>query len=233
MDGAVIEKRPLSNRQRRLQRQSKPRAVVRHDMPEVVRPQVMETRHLIEPENLRWFVLCVESSKEETLIGVLDRMGIPAAIPTLQKERVRRGRVFRWRAPVASGYILIGFPGTARIMWHELTQFRMVYSPLRDDQGNAMQVPWECPYMRKGAVRDGGVKALLADFDAIRKGAAKYVRNHPAWEADQNVRVQDGPFTGFEGKVQQVVNGSAIVLLNILGRQTPANMPLEHIVRAA
>ena len=229
----VTEKRPLSNRQRRMARMGKAKAVVRNDMPEVIRPQVMETRHLIEPENLRWFVLCVESTKEETLIGVFDRMGIPAAIPTLQKERVRRGKVFRWRAPVASGYILIGFPGTARIMWHELTQFRMVYTPLRDDQGNAMQVPWECPVIHKGVVRDGGVQALLADFDAIRKGAAKYVRARPAFEANDNVRVQDGPFAGHVGKMQAVVGGRATILLNILGQLTPASMPLEQIVKAA
>lgn len=223
----------MSNRQRRIKRKAQPAPVIRDGLTEVVRPQMMETRHLIEPENLRWFVLRVESTKEETLISVLDRKGIPAAIPTIQKERVRRGKIFRWRAPVASGYILIGFPGTARIMWHELTQFRMVYHPLRDDQGNAMQVPWVCPYVDKGVIKDGGVKALLSDFDAIRKGAAKYLRGHAAFEANDNVRVQDGPFTGFEGKVQEVDGNAAIVLLNILGRQTPANMPVEHIVRAA
>jgi transcription antitermination factor NusG len=193
----------------------------------------METRHLIEPENLRWFVLRVESTKEETLIGVMDRMGIPAAIPTVHKERVRRGKVFRWRAPVASGYVLIGFPGTARIPWWEITQYRIVYSPLRDDQGNPVQVPWECPIMVKGVVKDGGVKTLLADFEAIRKGAAKYIRARPAFDANDNVRVQDGPFEGHFGKVQEVVGGSATILLNILGRQTPASMPLDHIIKAA
>ena len=229
----VTEKRPLSNRQRRIARMGKAKAAVRHDMPEVIRPQVMETRHLIEPENLRWFVLRVESQKEEALIRVMDLLGIPAAIPTVQKERVRRGKILRWRAPVASGYVLIGFPGTARIMWHEITRFRIVYTPLRDHQDNPVQVPWECTYSDRSVMRDGGVKTLLTDFEAVRVGAAKYLRARPAFEANDNVRVQAGPFEGHQGKVQEVVGGAAIVLLNILGRQTPANMPLEHIVRAA
>ena len=55
----------------------------------------------------------------------------------------------------------------------------------------------------------------------------------PAFEANDNVRVQDGPFAGHVGKMQAVVGGRATILLNILGQQTPANMPVEHIVRAA
>jgi transcription antitermination factor NusG len=223
----------LSNRQRKIRRQRSVQPVRQQNMPEVVRPQMMETRFLIEPENLRWFVLCVESTSEEALIRVMDLVGVPAAIPTVAKERVRRGKVFRWRAPVASGYVLIGFPGTATIPWWEIKRFRIVYDPLRDDQGNPVQVPWECTYNDKGTIREGGVKTLLADFEAIRIGAAKYVRSRPTFEANDAVRVQDGPFRGFEGKVQEIVGGAAIVLLNILGRQTPANMPLEQIVRAA
>lgn len=231
--GAVLEKRPLSNRQRRLQRRDRVQPVVHSGLTEVIRPQLMETRHLIEPENLRWYVLQVKSQKEEALIHVMDLVGIPAAIPTVPKERIRRGKVFRWRAPVASGYVLIGFPGTARIPWHEIVRFQIVYDPLRDDQGCPVQVPWECSYMDDGKLKDGGVRTLLADLQAVRIGAAKYARARPMFEPNDYVRVQDGPFTGFEGKVQQVIGNAAIVLLNMLGRQTPANMPLEQIVRAA
>jgi len=230
---AVTEKRPLSNRQRRIARQGKARTLHRPPAQEVVRHQVMETRHLIEPENLRWFVLRVESQKEQALIRVMDLLGIPAAIPTVQKQRTRRGKLHKWRAPVASGYVLIGFPGTARIMWHEITRFAIVYAPLRDHHDNPVQVPWECTYSDKGDMRDGGVKTLLADFEAVRIGAAKYLRARPAFDINDAVTVQDGPFTGHHGRVQEVVGCNATVLLNILGRQTPASMPVEHIVRAA
>ena len=226
------EKRPLSNRQRRIARQGKARTLHRPPAQEVVRVQVMETRHLIEPENLRWFVLRVESQKEEALIRVLDLMGIPAAIPTVQKQRTRRGRLFRWRAPVASGYVLIAFPGSARIMWHEITRFEIVYTPLRDHDDNPVQVPWECAYNDRGVMRDGGVKTLLTDFEAVRVGAAKYLRARPAFDIHDAVHVQAGPFAGHAGKIQEVVGTNATVLLNILGRLTPASMPLEHI-RAA
>ena len=230
---AVVEKPVLSNRQRRMKRQRVQRPAPSNDLKVVVRPQVMETRHLIEPENLRWFVLRVESGSEEALIRVMDLLGVPAAIPTVPRERRARGKLLRWRVPVAAGYVLIGFPGTSRIPWHEITRFRLVYSPLRYDNGIPVQVPWECSYFQGGKFRDGGVKTLLADFDAIRVGAAKYVRAFPTFEADEAVRVQDGPFEGHEGIIKEVLGSEAIVLLNILGRQTPANMPVEHIVRAA
>lgn len=224
----------LSNRQRKIRRQRSVQPVRQQNMPEVVRPQMMETRFLIEPENLRWFVLRVESQKEEALIRVMDLLGIPAAIPTLQRERVRRGRILRWRAPVASGYVLIGFPGKDDIPWHEIERFRIIYDVVRyANSGNPVQVPWACKYLSGGELADGGVKTLLADFEAIRIGAAKYLRARPLIDTNDKVRVQNGPFTGFEGKVQEVVGGAAIVLLNILGRQTPANMPLEQIERAA
>ena len=223
----------LSNRQRRIQRKRRPEPAIRHGLAEVIRPQMMETRHLIEPENLRWFVLRVESQKEESLIRVMDLLGIPAAIPTVPKERTGRGRVVRWRAPVASGYVLIGFPGAGPIPWHEITRFQIVYSPLRYENGNPVQVPWQCTYDDGGKIKDGGVRTLLADFEAIRVGAAKYLRARPAFEVNDHVRVQDGPFTGFEGTLQGVVDGAAIVLLNILGRKTPAQMPMENLDRVA
>lgn len=231
---ATLEKPVLSNRQRRLQRQRVHRPVEREGMPVVVRPQTMETRHLIEPENLRWFVLQVRSQKEEAFIRVADLIGIPAAIPTVQKQRIRRGKCFRWRAPVASGYVLIGFPGEDRIPWWELHRFEIVHGALPDHQGNPVQVPWECTYReRDGTEYVGGVKTLLPDHDHVRRGAAKYMRALPTFKANEPVRVQDGPFAGHIGRVQDVIGANATILLNILGRQTPAVMAVENIVRAA
>ena len=135
-------------------------------MQEVIRPQMTVTRAMIEPENLRWYVLCVESGMEETVIHALDLNSYPAAIPTVPRERIRRGKVFRWRTPVAHGYVLLGAPGTARIRWWEIERFSRIYDVLRDENGAPSQVAWECTYLDDGKVKKGGVQTLLADLEA-------------------------------------------------------------------
>ena len=102
---------------------------------EVVREQFLTTRALIEPENLRWFVLRVQSMKEEKVIKSLDLRALPAAIPTVPKERRQRGKIHKWRSPLAHGYVLLGFPGTADIEWWDVLNIDYVWNPIRDDDG--------------------------------------------------------------------------------------------------
>lgn len=214
-------------------RQGRSSPAVRREAVEVIREQSLTTRALIEPENLRWFVLQVESTKEERVIRSLDMRSIPAAIPTVPKERVRRNKVYRWRSPVAHGYVLLGFPDIGAIDWWDILNINHVWNVLPDrSTGRAAQMPWQTTYTDAGIIRRGGVEVLLSDLQSVRVGAAKYVRAHK-FKAGDAVRVEAGPFTGFEGKVQQMDGASAKLLLNILGRQTPVEMSADDVVRAA
>jgi transcription antitermination factor NusG len=220
-------------RRQRQERQKRSAPVARSGAQEVIRQQALTTRALIEPENLRWFVLQVESTHEEQVIRSLDMRSIPAAIPTVPKERIRRGKVYRWRSPIAHGYVLLGFPNIGAIDWWDILNINYVWNVIPDrSTGRAAQMPWRTSYTEQGVIRKGGVEVLLPDLEAVRTGAARYVRAHK-FAAGDAVRVEAGPFTGFEGKVQQMDGASARLLLNILGRQTPVQMSAEDVVKAA
>ena len=217
---------------KRRQRQKRPAQVVRTGETEVIRHQTLSTRALIEPENLRWYGLNVQSQMEERMIQVLDLCGIPAAIPTVPRHKVRRGKMFRWRSPICGGLIMVGFPGMAPIQWHELTRFSRVHGFVNYN-GRPQQIPWQADFEEDGKVKRGGVQTLLADLDAVRVGAAKYMRLHPAYEAGETVRIEDGPFAGHEGKVERSTNLDVRVLLMLFGRSNPITLPIGDVVRAA
>lgn len=217
---------------KRRMKQARPTPVARTGEVEVVRPQTLSTRALIEPENLRWYGLTVQSQKEERMIQVLDLCGIPAAIPTIAKQRIRFGRMLRWRAPICGGLVMVGFPGTAEIQWHELTRFSLVHGFVRYN-GRPQQIPWQASYEEDGQIKAGGVQTLLADLNAVRVGAAKYLRSRPAYQVGDTVRIEDGPFRGHEGKVEHSTDLDVRVLLMMFGRASPMTLSTEDVVRAA
>ena len=200
---------------------------------EVTRVQSVTTKALdaIQPENLRWFVLLCGPRKEATAIRVFDLQGIPAAIPTQQKSRTRRGRLLKWREPVMPGYVLVGFPGEAPIPWYAVLRFKVI-TKIIGAKGEPAQVPWHTTYQDEGQIKRGGVQELLADLDATRIAAAKYIR---LWERGQSVRINDGsgPFAGFEGKIMDVSATQVRVSLTLFGRETPVWVSIEAVERAA
>lgn len=198
---------------------------------EVIREQTLTTRALIEPENLRWFVLRVQSMQEERVIRSLDLRAIPAAIPTVPKERRQRGIIYRWRAPLAAGYVLIGIPGSAPVPWWDLLQIDYVWSPVPDDQGNAAQAPWRTSYEENGQIKRGGIEVLLPDLMPIRSTAAEFMRRAKAFEKDMPVQIKEGPFAGFDGKVVSATDVDVSIMLTIFGRQTKVTIPVADVKR--
>jgi transcription antitermination factor NusG len=222
----------LSNRQRKIRRQRLVQPTVHRSMPEIVRPQTLVTRAVIEPENLRWFAMNVKSQQEESVIQVMDLCSIPAAIPTLPKHRARNGKVIHWRAPICGGLVMVGFPGDAPINWYELTKFSLIHGFVKRD-GSPRQIPWQATYEEDGKVKRGGVETLLADLEAVRVGAAKYMRVHRPYEAGDVVRIEDGPFAGHKGKVEHSTNLDVRVLLMLFGGPSPVTLSVNDVVRAA
>lgn len=222
----------LSNRQRKIRRQRSVQPIANRSMPEIVRPQTLVTRAVIEPANLRWFAMNVKSQQEERVIQVMDLCSIPAAIPTLAKHRARNGKVIHWRAPICGGLVMVGFPGDAPINWYDLTKFSLVHGFVKRN-GSPRQIPWQASYEDGGKVKRGGVETLLADLEAVRVGAAKYMRMHRSYEAGDVVRIEDGPFKGHEGKVEQSTNLDVRVLLMLFGGPSPVTLSVDDVVKAA
>jgi transcription antitermination factor NusG len=224
----------LSNRQRKaIQKRNKARAVRMASVgpKEVERHQVTISRAVIEPENLRWYVLRCPPNKEESIVRVFDHAGIPAAIPTSPREKRCRGKLLKWRVANMPGYVLVGFPGRGEIPWYAVLRYGLIRSVV-GFCGAPRQVPWTNTYMKDGAVKKGGVERLLPDFDAIRIGAAKFMRAMRAFEKGEGVRIEAGPFTGFQGRVSDVTETEATVLIELFGRQTPVQIPVGDAVKA-
>lgn len=231
---ALSTKQRAYTKGQKRRRPARPAPVEAPMLQEVIRPQIVVSRAVIEPENLRWFVLRCEPQKEEIVVRVFDRTGIPAAIPTIQRERIRRGKLLKWRQPIAPGYVLVGFPGSGPIPWQEaVLQYRIVYGTINDDRGMPVQAPWHAVYDSGGKIKRGGVEALLPDLEAIRIGASKFMRVWQQFSKDETVRVENGPFTGFEGTVRAVNGADANVLLEVFGRKTSVVLPVGDVARAA
>lgn len=230
--GEQARQRAYTKGQKR-RRPSRPSPLQPVNMEEVVRDQVVVSRMVIEPENLRWFILRVVPQKEESVVRVFDLVGVPAAIPTIQRERVRRGKLLKWRAAIAPSYVLVGFPGDGPIPWWNVLRFQIVHKVIVSKEGAPLQVPWRTVYEKDGEIKRGGVEALLPDLDAIRIGASKFMRVWDQYAATDKVRVEVGPFAGFEGKVESVCDGDATILLEIFGRQTTVKMAVGDAVKAA
>lgn len=215
---------------KRRQRQSRP-VVVGSSEREVVREQQLTTRSLIEPENLRWFVLCVESTQEERVIKSLDLRAIPAAIPTVPKKRRARGKLYRWRSPLAHGYVLIGFPGVADIEWWDILQIDYVWNPIRDDDGKPARAPWRTSYEENGEIKRGGVEVLLPELAPVRATAAEFMRRAKIYEKGTPVQVTQGAFAGFDGRVEDATEAEVSILATIFGRQTRMTVPVADVKR--
>jgi transcription antitermination factor NusG len=192
------------------------------------------TRAVIEPSALRWFVLRVPPQKEATVIRIFNLVGFAAFIPTIPRERIRRGRKTSWRVPVMPTYVLIGFPGVGQIPWWEVLKFELIKKIITLED-KPLQVPWETRVSRNGKSIKAGVAHLLDDEDRIRVGASKYMRIWRAYATGDMVRIEAGPFFGFEGKVDNIDDDGvdAKVLLDIFGRQTMVQIPVGDAVKAA
>ena len=59
------------------------------------------------------------------------------------------------------------------------------------------------------------------------------MRMHPAYEAGDMVRIEEGPFAGHSGEVIGSTNLDVQVLLTLFGRANPITMPIGDVVRAA
>ena len=217
-------------------RRAKRAAITAPPIVEIERAQSIRTSalDLIEPENLRWFVLQCAPRKEAVAIRVLDLQGVPAAIPTQQRERIRRGRLLKWREPIMPGYVLVGFPGAGEIPWYDTVLRFKIITKVINEKGEPKQAPWRTSYHRDGVLVRGGIEELLPDLDAIRRGAAKYVRLWERFAKDEVVRIDAaGPFQGFEGKFMEASEIGAWVSLTIFGRETPVRVAVDGIVKAA
>ena len=156
-----------------------------------------------------WYVVQTKPRQEFRAWGHLSNQGFRCVLPTLQAEKIRRGKRVFVNEPLFARYLFIEF-GAADTRW----------SVLRSTCGVSRLVAF------------GGVPATLPPgwIEALQNQA---VAPRRLFEPGERVVVTQGPFSGLEG-IYQMPDGDsrAIVLLELLSKPCRSAFPLEALRRA-
>jgi len=168
-----------------------------------------ETLH-IEP-GLRWYAIQTKANKEKEVEKRLSNLSVEVFLPWMRMRR-RMGSRFHWTlVPLFPGYLfcrldLVESGKAAR------------YSPgVRD-------------FLKFGnQIAEVGVEIVASLRERCPEGVAE-IEFLSAKPGDA-VRINEGPFCGFEAIFEKRMKGSerVAVLLDILGRQTRLVLPSETI----
>lgn len=167
---------------------------------------------------LRWYVIHTKAAAEALAEANLERQGYEVYLPRLVQSVLSRQRRRERIVPLFPRYLFL-----------RLKEGRQALGPVRSSVGVS------------GVVRFGSRYALIAD-ETIRhlqgradpltglhrlRGPAPMARGAP-------IRIAAGPFDGLEGIFQREDGAErVVVLLNLLGHDTPVRVPTEWILPQA
>ena len=134
-------------------------------------------------------------------------------VPTEEVVEVRRGKKVQTERRFMPGYILVRMKMTDRA-YHTIKNTSRVTGFL-GQQGKPMPM------------RDSEVAAIL---NQVEEGIEK-PRSLITYEVGEKVNVNDGPFEGFLGLVEEVdeVNSRLKVTVSIFGRATPVELEFTQV----
>ncbi len=168
--------------------------------------------------NLRWFVLLCHPQQErhafEELADLKVRVYLPT-IPRISTRGVRRAKV-EIIEPMFRGYLFVklNLDRDHKARGH-ISRTPGVHKFLRFDEDYAIVRP------------DEMARILRTEQAEIDRKDAPYESNYSLGE---QVRVSDGPFSGFNGPVSDIdPEGRIKVLISLLGRYTPIPLTEDQI----
>jgi transcriptional antiterminator NusG len=178
----------------------------------------------VEPEApLRWFVLRVQSNREETVRDSLEKI--------LEIEQMKE-RVPEILVPTESVTELRG--GKRQVVQRKLYPGYVIVQVEVDERGNIPQDLWQIVRETSGVgdfiggekpwpMRDDEVARMLGHAQEIEEEAPKLKID---LREGQMVQIKDGPFKNVEGYVDEVnpTSGKVKVIINIFNRSTPVEL---------
>ena len=171
---------------------------------------------------LRWYSVSVLSNYEKKVMAsiqeAIEQNNMQDEIeqilvPTEEVVEVRRGKKVQTEKRFMPGYILVRMKMTDRA-YHMIKDTNRVTGFL-GQQGKPMPM------------RDSEVAAIL---NQVEEGIEK-PRSLITYEVGEKVNVNDGPFEGFLGLVEEVdeVNSRLKVTVSIFGRATPVALEFTQV----
>lgn len=171
---------------------------------------------------LRWYSVSVLSNYEKKVMASLQEAIEQnnmqdeieqILVPTEEVVEVRRGKKVQTEKRFMPGYILVRMKMTDRA-YHMIKDTNRVTGFL-GQQGKPMPM------------RDSEVASIL---NQVEEGIEK-PRSLITYEVGEKVNVNDGPFEGFLGLVEEVdeVNSRLKVTVSIFGRATPVELEFTQV----
>jgi len=189
-----------------------------------------ETNGLVDDEpapELVWYVLKVQSSREDTIrdaLGrrvkmlALDRFFGKIVVPTEKITEIRNNKKRIVERKTYPGYLMI------EMELNEKTWFLVRETPGVGDFVGAHGTPTK--------MTDAEVNQMLGQETAKTEDAAP-AKVRIDVERGDRVKIKDGPFENFEGTVEEVIEGRGLVkvMLIIFNRPTPVDLEYWQVER--
>lgn len=165
----------------------------------------------ILPERRSWYVIQTKPRQEFRALEQLQNQGFTCFLPTLQQERIRRGKRTTAVEPLFARYLFI-----------QLDTVSSNWSPIRSTRGVSNLVAF------------GGRFATLPDawVEALQSAANPVQRR--LFEHGERVAIAAGPFAGLEG-IYQMPDGQAraLVLVELMGQSHRLALGVDKLRKAA
>ena len=156
---------------------------------------------------MQWYVIHTKPRQEQRALDNLERQGFQAWLPTIEMEKLRRGKLTRVIEPMFSRYLFI-----------QLDKTQTNWSPIRSTLGVSKLVSF------------GNVPAVVPDaLIKVLQQADGAQREYLLKEGDA-VQFVSGPLQGLEGILQQR-DGElrALVLIELISQPQRISTAIEDI----
>jgi transcriptional antiterminator NusG len=191
-----------------------------------VAPQPLPDPDEDPPPELVWYVLKVQSSREDTIRDALERrvkiQGLQRyfgriVVPTEKIVEIRNNKKRTVERKTYPGYIMV------EMELNEKTWFTVRETPGVGDFVGAHGTPTKMTPAEVEHMIDGERKADSTDTKIV----------HIEVERGDRVKIKDGPFENFEGTVEEVIQARGLVkvMLIIFNRPTPVDLEYWQVER--
>jgi transcriptional antiterminator RfaH len=164
---------------------------------------------------LRWYLIHTKASAEAVAQVNLERQGYEVYLPRLVQSVLCRQQRRERIVPLFPRYLFL-----------RLQEGSQPLGPVRSSVGVSGVVRFGCRY---ALISDETIRHLQARADPLT-GLHRLMRPAPL-ACGAAVRIAAGPFDGMEGIFQREDGAErVVVLLNLLGDDTPVRVPAEWIL---
>lgn len=163
-----------------------------------------------------WFCVLAKHGQDEQAEAELTNQAFQCFRPMVWERRTRNRKIIRTEVPMFPGYLFVLFDRRTSA-WGSIPNTKGVQAVLSMTPGRPTPTPAALLHLIAE-----NASALNAQFEAQARTTLK----------GQAVRVNAGPWAGFEGVCTWHVHDRVRLLMSLFGRATQVEMPTGRVARA-